>query len=1047
MRLLNKILFVLGLLGLVAIGAGSMCWAQNTIDPTYQIQWPLITGSGAPTASCVATSPAPVGSASYGQRWMNTNTGGSSYTCGPSGWIQDSVLPLFRAGAPAASCSTTVNNGALYNNTTAATFYICNGSTGAWQGPFGMMGPAGPIGPTGAPGGVANISTSTPGLPCVYTSTTGCGGIDPLLGRIGNGNVGSSVPPLSATPRIPVITNPLPLTGNSGLVGAGNSVMFGTGSTQCSTGSNTALSGTGTCFLDQLANLMSLSAHKNNIAVGGDQVCDTINHALNDSFGLPSAIDHTPRLFLNLLNDADVKDRGAYETDARGCLNALIALWTSDASTRMRGNDVTPATNWSLDTTYSNWSGLQTSTNTAVQTVTFTVPTGGFLVYLNILFPVLDLPGTTTQPGHFSVSLDGGSAIFISNGSPIPVLTQNGATRSVMSYRYPSTLSPGSHTVTFTSLLTGSQNYAGVMGITWTPMPTAITTCSVTSSVPTFVASNNALPQVGQRLIGRDFTQCPFANQQILTVLSVNGGASSFTTTLPPGGPTSLSSQTENSGAVLAWAEPAAWITGSHRNLRAPVENDRAVNTYDNIAKDAVREWRGDGAWGQVNYVNTQTAWLNNESDMSPGNNSHHPTATLGGSELLTSFLAPTYEPDIAPPVRKALTRTVRIITASTLGGCTLSITDDIVIVFSASAIPCSLPDEMSSIIAAQNNQGVEIKIINTGSGIVTVNQDNGENWSDSGIQLAGNASVTVASTNPTSTAPGRWYTTAKTTLNPNTCTIQPGLTFTLPNTTTNFCLDASNGSQASPVSLTWGTTTGLTVGATWVIFNPPITATADVTFTNFTVSVYDHIKPGCSITYVAITTAAVKSFGQVCDSMNIDTVPTTVISTTTYTLLPSDARLTSTNTGTTTITLNNAWAAGYRPKFKNKGTAFWQFTGATSGTTTTKIVLPGEQGEITSDATGVWDVTPYGPTTSPASGSVGGSSLAAGACVTGTIAMAGVAAGMGLTQPSPSVDVGAGFTLAARVSATGTITVQECNGTSGALTPTAATFTVGVTP
>lgn len=892
-----------------------------------------------------------------------------------------------------------------------------------------------------------SVNSSTVGTAALYSAGTAVTGVDPLLGRYGNGTLGNPSPPLDATPRIPVSTNLLPVTGNSAVVMAGNSIPAGVGATQCSTGTNTALSGAGTCFFDQLANLMAIPTHKNNISVGGDFTCDTIGHALNDAFGLPSVLSHSPYLFMNMLNEADVKDRGAYEADSRGCMNALIALWSSDTSTRVRGNDVTPATNWSLDTTYTNWSGLQTSTNAAVQTIPFTLPTGGFLVYLNILFPVFDLPGTTTQPGHISVSLDGGTAIFISNGSPVPVLTQNGATTAVMSYRYPATLSPGAHTLTVTSLLSGSQNYAGITGITWTSMPSAITTCSVIASVPTFVASNTALPVVGQRLIGRDFTQCTFANQQILTVASVNVGAKSFTTNLPAGGPPTLSSQTENSGAVLAWAEPAMWMSGSSRNLRAPAENDRAVNTYDNLTKDVVREWRGDGAWAQVNYWNTQTAWLNNESDMSPGNGSHHPTATLGESELLSSLLAPTYEPEVAPPARKTLVRTTRLITSATVGGCTISPTDDIVVVFDASPITCILPDEMSSIISAQNNQAIEVKIINTGSGVVTVNQDNGDNWSDTGIQLATSQFVSVASTNPTSTAPGRWYTTGKTVPIPNSCTIQPGLTFTLPNTSTSFCLDASNGSQASPVSLTWGTTTGLTVGATWTIFNPPVTATADVTFTNFTVSVYDHIKPGCSITYVAITTAAVKNFGQACDSMNIDTVPTTVIAGTAYTMLPSDSRLTSTNSSTTTITLNNAWSPGYKIKFKNKGTAFWQFTGASSGTTTTKIVLPGEWGEITSDTSGVWDVNSYGPTTSPASGSIGGSTLAAGACNTGTITMAGVAAGMGLTQPTPSVDIGAGFSLAARVSATGTITIQECNITLGVLTPVAATFTEGVTP
>jgi hypothetical protein len=73
---MKKILYGLAMLAMMSIGAAL---AQTKIDPTQQINWPLITGSGAPSISCTAVN--------YGQPYQNTAvTPNTFYTCGTDGW-------------------------------------------------------------------------------------------------------------------------------------------------------------------------------------------------------------------------------------------------------------------------------------------------------------------------------------------------------------------------------------------------------------------------------------------------------------------------------------------------------------------------------------------------------------------------------------------------------------------------------------------------------------------------------------------------------------------------------------------------------------------------------------------------------------------------------------------------------------------------------------------------------------------------------------------------------------------------------------------------
>ncbi len=77
---------------------------------------------------------------------------------------------------------------------------------------------------------------------------------------------------------------------------------------------------------------------------------------------------------------------------------------------------------------------------------------------------------------------------------------------------------------------------------------------------------------------------------------------------------------------------------------------------------------------------------------------------------------------------------------------------------------------------------------------------------------------------------------------------------------------------------------------------------------------------------------------------------------------------------------------------------------------------------------------------------SLGGASLAAGACTSGTVTVSGATTSMSAAA-SPSADPGASFLWLAFVSAANTVTVRVCNFTSAAATPAASVYNVRVIP
>jgi hypothetical protein len=113
-------------------------------------------------------------------------------------------------------------------------------------------------------------------------------------------------------------------------------------------------------------------------------------------------------------------------------------------------------------------------------------------------------------------------------------------------------------------------------------------------------------------------------------------------------------------------------------------------------------------------------------------------------------------------------------------------------------------------------------------------------------------------------------------------------------------------------------------------------------------------------------------------------------------------------------------------------------FNGSTSGTVTLKAPTTAGTNTVTLPASTGTAALGLSATSS----SIGGSSLAAGACSSSPVTVTGATTAMGVVV-SPVTFPGAGFFWAGYVSAANTVTVEVCASVSG--TPTASTYSVRV--
>jgi hypothetical protein len=359
---------------------------------------------------------------------------------------------------------------------------ICTGATGA-TGPTGAAGPTGATGPpitfagpwssattypvgygvsyagqsyvalisntnvmpaVGATWGLLAASGSatisgTVNFP-VYLTGSGAATFDPSQGGF------ATAPLNSATVPQPTVT--MPTSGWSGIKFFTDSIGYGTGATSCASG--------GTCYARLLSVATGTTGNYNNYGVAGDQACDTVKHILNDDS--PTTSDLLLRVYETSLNDADVGGVGAYVENFNECQIAGLTWEAIYATNKSLGSAQTPATNWAADTTYSQATGLTTSTYNSPQVwlVPFT-SNPSWPVYTSphmfMWYRCGDVGGSgLPNPGIFTVSFLS-SQLSVNTATAMPMLTGTAGTTDAVCYADLGQIGGGTRTLSITTTM------------------------------------------------------------------------------------------------------------------------------------------------------------------------------------------------------------------------------------------------------------------------------------------------------------------------------------------------------------------------------------------------------------------------------------------------------------------------------------------------------------------------------------------------------------------------------------------------------------------
>lgn len=691
MRSIAKILAV------VTILAGqAQLRAQNTTNPISQIRWPLITGHGAPATGCQATAPPPVGSSAYGQQYIDMDAG-AIYACiAPGTWKLSPVLSTFGNGAPSASCNATTNNGALYSDRTANTFYLCDGAASAWRGPYGTVATiVGGAGTTLAPGSnpIVTVTGSNPaainiGVPAappsnprgVWTATpspayamgdqVGLNGS--TFSFLGGANISppATCPALNASWMYVACTAAPNFPPGSALQVLGyqtpgtTAVPFTPGAAGGPVPAMAAVNNLTPTIQMPVSGWTAYHAHGDSITFGtGATTCTsggtcyaqklataTGMSAAFTNYGVsgaescdavaeilnhenPGASSAILQTMMLGVNDANNHGVGPSEANYISCLEAGIAALTAPSTLRYTGSSFgSMPTNWTLDTTFAAVTGITTSTNASVAIFPYTTTFTGQGVCL--LYRVIDGGSGVFQV----VDSAGGTTLYINAFTTPAIATSNGLTSGVFAYcPAPSNHFGGSNSITVTTRSAGVVTILGV-----------------------FVA--------------------------------------------PP---------------ISALPAPSVWLGGVIRQ-RVPenLTNQMATQTYNQDAKNACNEMFNQNF--PCYFVDARSHMTSSGAEMAAGGVGQKHPGDLGHAELSLAFLAPTAvsQPD-APTILSTAQRPAagcigaRIITTYPA---IIGQTESCLILSGSSSGSITLPAEL---LPAQVGQ--EVVIVNNGTGIATL--------------------------------------------------------------------------------------------------------------------------------------------------------------------------------------------------------------------------------------------------------------------------------------------------------------------------------------
>jgi hypothetical protein len=412
-----------------------MATAQQQIDPTSQIQWPLIAGAGTPSSLGISCS-----SANYGQPFLDTaTTPNTNYTCGTSGWGTSpgtgtitAVSPGTglsgggSAGAVTLSCAQASSSTAGCVEVDGTTITAASGVISAVGGGGGLPAaaavPAYPVYKTAGStttvptlagsGGSALLAQQAGTNP--YPETYGQ--IQPAAngaytsGELGDGDskfAGTLDVPVNGTASGPAyLAHAFQLASYAGITGynattvqatltgaaisgtaltfASNTGTVAVGQVVSGTGvaaGTTILSGSGLSWTVNItqtvtsetmttAGIVTAGYPLYNTAVPGSTCPDVSNRMLNLWAGAQTT-DAYLRMAEVGINDANHFGPGAYEPIFANCLAAIFAYNTMPLQYTGASFGTVP-TNWTLDTTYAQVSGLTSYTNGATATWNYT---------------------------------------------------------------------------------------------------------------------------------------------------------------------------------------------------------------------------------------------------------------------------------------------------------------------------------------------------------------------------------------------------------------------------------------------------------------------------------------------------------------------------------------------------------------------------------------------------------------------------------------------------------------------------------------------------
>lgn len=237
----------------------------------------------------------------------------------------------------------------------------------------------------------------------------------------------------------------------------GDSKAAGTGASSC------PANATGTCYAD----LVDAAVGSPTIVNHGTPSwtsCDIVNQAFNDDnpdFG--SGILFTDDVFTNDGgNDANIA-YFVYGATAKNCDGAMMSWITTPASLKVSGNSCT-ASGFSVDNTYTEIAGAQSTTNGSTLTCSYTtsVANQDVVVWYRLI---------NNNGGYFTWSDTGnGGSGFATNYAPEGgVNTVSGANESVGYFLVPPTIAiraPGTYQIVFTvQSSTSGSNVVGILGV------------------------------------------------------------------------------------------------------------------------------------------------------------------------------------------------------------------------------------------------------------------------------------------------------------------------------------------------------------------------------------------------------------------------------------------------------------------------------------------------------------------------------------------------------------------------------------------------------